>query len=70
MSEEPVVVCAICDAVVAEEQAEKRTVENPKHERLEVWVCKNCLKLGSQVATRKYIFKEEKQGYGRQEPPR
>jgi predicted metal-binding protein len=56
---QPLVVCAICETVVDQGSATKRTVETPKGV-VSVWVCKTCNHLGSEEQTKKYIMKEQK----------
>lgn len=61
---QPLVVCGLCGTVVDQGRARKREIETPKS-RASVWVCKTCMHLGSEEATRKYIMKEEKTALGR-----
>ena len=59
LGSQPLVVCGLCETVVDQGSASKRTVETPKGV-VSIWVCKTCQHLGSEEQTRKYIMKEEK----------
>jgi hypothetical protein len=56
---EPLIVCSVCESVINKTNAQKRTIEGPKGP-VSVWICKICLRLGSEEAVKKYIMKQEK----------
>lgn len=53
------VACSLCDAVVDVGSARQRQVATAQGIKM-AWVCKTCLHLGSEEATKKYIMKEQK----------
>jgi hypothetical protein len=56
---DPLVECAICQAVVGPSNAQIRWV-NIGGKPVKVWVCRICLRLGRGDQVQKYIMKEEK----------
>lgn len=63
----PLVVCGLCEAVVDAASSRQRDVTTSKGVQT-IWVCKNCLHLGSEEQTKKYIMKERKTANGGQNP--
>lgn len=59
MGGQALVVCSICDTVVNQANATKQEIETSEG-YVKVWVCKTCMRLGSEDQVRKYIMKEEK----------
>ena len=56
---QPLVACRLCGTIVDQAHAVKREIEGPTGLD-SVWVCQNCIHLGSEEATRKYVMKEKK----------
>lgn len=56
---QPLVACGLCGNIVDQAHVTKKEIETPSGPA-SVWICKTCMHLGSEEATRKYVMKEKK----------